>query len=105
MEYSLSWEANSSSTSQEIPRWHFMQAEVSLPHLQVPATCPYLEHKRFSPNSSSCEMFRNIVRFYGEELLTSRLTPKLEDHPLLAARDCSFNISAAAVLPHKTKVA
>jgi hypothetical protein len=26
-------------------------------------------------------MFRNMVMFYGEELLAHRQTPKLEDHP------------------------
>ena len=37
-------------------------------------------------------------RFYGGELLAPRPTPKLEDHPLSAARDRKFNILAAA--PH-----
>jgi len=32
------------------------------------------------------------MRSYGEELLATRLTPKQEDHPLSAARDCLFNI-------------
>jgi hypothetical protein len=40
-------------------------------------------------------MFRNIILFYGEELLAPRPTPKLEDHPLSAARDSSFNVFAA----------
>ena len=35
--------------------------------------------------------------FYGEELLAPRPTPKLEDHPLSAARDCLFNIFAATL--------
>jgi hypothetical protein len=42
-------------------------------------------------------MFRNIVIFDGEELLAPRLTPKLEDHPLSAARDCLFIIFAATL--------
>jgi hypothetical protein len=37
-----------------------------------------------------------MIRFYGEEL-TPRPTPKLEDHPLSAIRDCLFNIFAAAL--------
>jgi hypothetical protein len=37
-------------------------------------------------------MFRNEASFYGEELSTPRLTPKLEDHSLSAVRDCLFNI-------------
>jgi len=33
-------------------------------------------------------MFRNIVRFYVEELLAPRPTTKLEDHALSAVREC-----------------
>ena len=36
--------------------------------------------------------------FYGEELLAPRPTPKLEDHPVSAIRDCLFNIFAATLL-------
>jgi hypothetical protein len=35
-------------------------------------------------------VFRNMVIFYGEELLAPRPIPKLEDHPLRAVRDCIF---------------
>jgi hypothetical protein len=35
-------------------------------------------------------VFRNMVILYGEELLAPRPTPKLEDHPLSAIRDCIF---------------
>jgi uncharacterized Zn-finger protein len=35
--------------------------------------------------------------FYGEELLAPRPTPKLEDHPLSAVRNCLFNTFAAAL--------
>jgi hypothetical protein len=35
-------------------------------------------------------VFRNMVIFYGEELSALRPTPKLEDHPLSAVRDCIF---------------
>jgi hypothetical protein len=35
--------------------------------------------------------------FHGEELLASRPTPKLKDHPLSAVRDCLFNIFAATL--------
>jgi hypothetical protein len=41
-------------------------------------------------------MFHNIT-FYGEELLAPRPTPKLEDHPLSAVRDCLFNTFAATL--------
>jgi hypothetical protein len=36
--------------------------------------------------------------FYGEELLASRPTPKLEDHPVSAVCDCLFNKFAATLL-------
>ena len=42
-------------------------------------------------------MFLNKV-FYREELLAPRPTPKLEDHPLSAVRDCLFNLFAATLL-------
>jgi len=32
------------------------------------------------------------ARFYGEELLAPRRTPKLKVHPLLAVRDCLFSV-------------
>jgi hypothetical protein len=46
------------------------------------------------------QMTHNRIRFYGEELLTSSPTPKLEDHPLSAVRDCLFNVFAAT---HNTR--
>ena len=42
-------------------------------------------------------MFRNTIRLYVEDLLAPRPTPKQEDHPLSAVRDCLFNIFAATV--------
>ena len=41
-----------------------------------------------------CEVFCN-VRFYGQELLLPRPTPKLEDHPLSAVRDSLLRIFEA----------
>jgi len=35
--------------------------------------------------------------FHGEALLAPRPTPKLEDQPSSAVRDCLFNISAATL--------
>jgi hypothetical protein len=35
---------------------------------------------------------RNMVVFYGEELVAPRPTLNLEDHPLSAVRNCLFNI-------------
>lgn len=43
------------------------------------------------------EMFRNMVRFQGEELLAHHPNPNLQDHPLLSVRDCLSNIFAAAL--------
>ena len=36
--------------------------------------------------------------FYREGLLAPRPTPKLEDHPSSAVRDCLFNLFAATLL-------
>jgi hypothetical protein len=41
-----------------------------------------------------CIVIRNLVIFYGEELLAPRPTPKLEGHPLSAVRDCLFHVFA-----------
>jgi hypothetical protein len=43
------------------------------------------------------ENFPNKFIIYGEELLVSRPTLKLEYHPLSALRDCLFNIFAATL--------
>ena len=45
----------------------------------------------------SFEMFLNVVSFYGEELLATRPKPKLEDHPLSAARECLYSIIVATL--------
>jgi hypothetical protein len=42
-------------------------------------------------------IFVNKLIFYGEELLVTRPTPKLENHPLSAVRYCLFNIFAASL--------
>ena len=42
-------------------------------------------------------MFRYIVSFYGEELLASRPTSKMEYHPLSADRDGLFIVFAATL--------
>jgi hypothetical protein len=41
--------------------------------------------------------FRNKNIFYGEEFLAPRPTPNLEDHSLLAARGCLFNIFSTSL--------
>ena len=92
-----------------------MEPVCSLPHTQVPATCPYPEPARASPyphfqlvlfpplrsyqsdstGQKLLKIFRNKMRFYGEALLTLRRTTKMEHHPLSAVRDYLFNTSAA----------
>jgi hypothetical protein len=39
--------------------------------------------------------FHNMIRLYGEELLAPRPTPKLENHPVSAVRDCLFSVFTA----------
>ena len=41
-----------------------------------------------------CDLFRNKIRFHGEELLAPRPTPKLEDHPLSALHSSIRNLRA-----------
>jgi hypothetical protein len=42
-------------------------------------------------------IFGNKLIFYGEELLATCPTPKLDDHPLSALCDCLFNIFSATL--------
>jgi hypothetical protein len=52
-------------------------------------------YQRINLGPKHVSVFRNYARFYGEELLAPRPNPRLEDHPLSAARDCLFNIFTA----------
>jgi hypothetical protein len=72
-----------------------MEPEGSLPQSQVPATCPS-PSKYQSRFEAYLQCFATYV-FYGEELPPPRPTPKLEDHPMSAVRDCLFNIFAATL--------
>jgi hypothetical protein len=56
-----------------------------------------MQHQRLSPSYRQLRTFRNKASFYGEELLATRPTPKLEDHPLSAFRDCLFSIFGTTV--------
>ena len=120
MEQSPYWEANRFSASQEIPHilWN---PEGSLPHSQVPDTCLCPQPDRCSPwphisllpnlmsisipqvapdYQSRSEAFLKGTyynTFYDEELLAPRPTPKLEDNPSSAVRDCLLNIFAASL--------
>jgi hypothetical protein len=39
--------------------------------------------------SFDCECFLTKIHFHGEDLLALRPTPKLEEHPVSAVRDCN----------------
>jgi len=72
-----------------------MELEGSLPHSQVPVTCPY--HSINPGRRLSVRTFRNEICFYGEEVLALRPNPNLEDYPLSAVHDCLFNIFAVTL--------
>jgi len=65
MEQSPGWEANRFSAGQVIPR------------ISWEPKVHYLSHELW--------LFRNMIRFYGEELLAPRPTPKVKDNPLSAS--------------------
>jgi len=79
------WEANWFAASQEILR------------ISRNTKAHYRTHKRPPLKASRMWVFLNKV-FYREGLLAPRPTPKLEDHPSSAVRDCLFNIFAATLL-------
>jgi len=51
--------------------------------------------ERTHPSPKHCATFRNKLVLYGEELLASRSTIKLEGCRCLAVHDCLFNIFSA----------
>jgi hypothetical protein len=61
-----------------------------------------MEPEGSSPHSqeftrSFLQYFVTWLMFYGEKFLAPRPTPKHEDHPLSALRDCLCNIFAATL--------
>jgi hypothetical protein len=68
-----------------------MEPEGSLPCSQVPFTGRYPEPEliqRVHPGPRFLVVFPNKIFCYGEELLSSGPTSKLEDHLLSAVRYC-----------------
>jgi hypothetical protein len=63
----------------------------------------YVRHKSFRTKTFSAFLvsstFRNITIFYVEGPLACHSTPKMDDHPLTAVRDCLFNTFAASLHP------
>jgi hypothetical protein len=86
LHWSLSW----ASSIQSIP-----SHSVSLTHVHFPLLRSTIQ--RISPCPRFLVNICNKKILYGEELLAPRPTPKLEDHPLSAVRDCFFNILAATL--------
>jgi hypothetical protein len=63
-------------------------------HINFPQLRSFIQ--RIHPIPSPFVPFCNKTIFHGE-LLAPRPTPKLDDHPLSAVRDCLFNIFAATL--------
>ena len=85
-------------SSQWSPLQFPQQDPIHPPPPHIHATCPASLRIVLSPEQASrIWVFLNKV-FYREGLLAPRPTPKLEDHPSSAVRDCLFNLFAATLL-------
>jgi len=82
------------------PQWLFPPFSPPRPYTP-PSPNPYAPYAQsglfcLQRNHPACERFLTWM-FFREGLLAPRLTPKLEDHPLSAARDCLFNLYSATL--------
>jgi hypothetical protein len=63
-------------------------------YIQFCNTCSFsllALYQSINPSLRPCEVFCNIISFYGEELLASCQTPKLEDRP------CRMSVTAYSI--------
>jgi len=60
-----------------------------------------MSHQRINTGLKHFWMIHNMTCLYSEELLLPRPTPKLEDHPLPAARDFLFNTFAIIIFSNR----
>jgi hypothetical protein len=82
------------SPSLRFPHWNPASTLLSWYVLHTP---PIL-YRRLVRIRVSCNLFVTWLSFYGEEYLTPRPKPKLENHPLSAVRSYLFNIFPATLL-------
>jgi hypothetical protein len=85
---------NRASNENDKPKFILKVVKYKTPFVPVSVLylfrCPYV-------SCVVCEHSVIKMHFNGQELLTPRPTPKLENHPLSAVRDCLFNIFAATL--------
>ena len=102
----LSHQTSCTPTKSNLYLGNFLAAAVSepalyrLPTFHMPNLVSLfrcLVYQSINPGLRQVFLFHNTDSFYGEELTTPRPTPKLEDHPLSAVRECLFDRFAATL--------
>jgi hypothetical protein len=97
------WKADSYSSCQKISCF-LMESEGSLPCSQNPVIGPYPDQPKNQSKSEALWNIATIKKCLRWGLLAPRPTPKLEDHPLSAVRDCLFIIFAATFRNRRTSL-